>query len=157
MTRSFHDDNPEEFDLIREPAHIDIISKKMKMGFAPYFEKLMAKAPVSDFARQLGTRFKVEVEAADAGGYVPAPKDLLRRQVEAHQLVFPVGGEVHLAEWHARGDALVVPGLGDFDLAQQVVGVVDVVDADSGSVGDVQQTLKAAGRLSAIGRAKQSR
>ena len=52
MIRSYHDDNPEEFELIREPDHIATVSKKMKAEFARYFDSLVAKAPASDMARQ---------------------------------------------------------------------------------------------------------
>ena len=45
MIRSYHDDNPEEFELIREPDHIANVSKKMKAEFAHYFDSLVAKAP----------------------------------------------------------------------------------------------------------------
>ncbi len=42
----------------------------MKTGFASYFASLLAKAPVSDVARQLSTRFKVVAEPADTGDYL---------------------------------------------------------------------------------------
>ena len=70
MIRSYHDDNPEEFELIREPDHIANVSKKMKAEFAHYFDSLVAKAPASDMARQLGTRFKVVAAPTDVGGHI---------------------------------------------------------------------------------------
>lgn len=70
MLRTFHDDNPEEFQLIRADDHIARVTEKMKVGFAGYFASLLAKAPVSDIARQLGARFKVIAEPADNGDHL---------------------------------------------------------------------------------------
>jgi hypothetical protein len=71
MLRSYHDENQEEFDLIREPDHIEAVTKKLKIGFAGYFECLKSEAPISDLARQLSGRFRVR-------GKPPDPADHLK-------------------------------------------------------------------------------
>lgn len=70
MIRSFHEDDPKEFELIRDDDHVTAVTAKLKAGFATYFAKLLAKAPVSEIALKLSTKYKVEAEPADVGGHL---------------------------------------------------------------------------------------
>lgn len=70
MIRSFHDENPNEFEVIRDDDHVGIVAERMKSGLATYFAKLLARAPISEIALKLSMKFKVEAEPADAGDYL---------------------------------------------------------------------------------------
>ena len=75
------------------------------------------------------------------GPDVLPPEHGVGREIQADQLVAPVRRDVKPPELRARGDALVVAAVGDLDLAQEGVAVVDVVDADAGGVRDVEPPL----------------
>jgi hypothetical protein len=62
MRRTYNKENPEEFELIREPAHIKAVTEKLQAGSDGYFAKFLRKAPVLEMARTLSSRFKVAVE-----------------------------------------------------------------------------------------------
>lgn len=66
MRRTYNKENPEEFEVIREPAHIKAVTEKLQAGLGGYFAKLLKKAPVLEMAQTLGSRFKVTVVDNDA-------------------------------------------------------------------------------------------
>ena len=79
-----------------------------------------------------------------------SPDDGVTGQIHAYQLILQIRGNIQLPERNAGRDPLVIARIRQLDLAQQRVTAVDIVDADTGSVGDVQQTFHAANDFAAF-------